>query len=65
MEEQSKENQSIEELIYSETEHRLAIMETPDYEFPKSITKVDVIAIISGIVVCSLLIVLCMTGVIQ
>lgn len=65
MEEQPKENQSIEELIHSETKHRLAIMEKPDYEFPKSITKADVIAIVSGIVICSLLIVLCMTGVIQ
>lgn len=45
MEEQSKENQSIEELIYNETKNRLAVMEKPDYEFPESITKVDVIAI--------------------
>jgi uncharacterized membrane protein YvbJ len=62
---ESKENQSIEEMIYSETNHRLAIMEKPDYEFPKSITKADVIAIVSGIVICCLLIVLCMAGVIQ
>jgi hypothetical protein len=65
MKELSKENQSIEELIYNETKNRLAIMEKPDYEFPKSITKVDVIAIVAGIVICSLLIVLCMMGVIQ
>jgi len=65
MEELSKENQSIEELIYNETKHRLAIMEKPDYEFPKSITKVDVIAIVAAIVICLLLIVLCMMGVIQ
>jgi uncharacterized membrane protein YvbJ len=62
---ESKENQSIEELIYSETNHRLAIMEKPDYEFPKSITKADIIAIVSAIVICSFLIALCMTGVIQ
>lgn len=65
MKKQSQENQSIEELIYNETKHRLAIMEKPDYEFPKSITKTDVIAIAAGIVICLSLIVLCMTGVIQ
>lgn len=65
MEEQSKDNQSIEELIYNETKNRLAIMEKPDYEFPKSITKVDVIAIVAGIVISLLLIALCMMGVIQ
>jgi hypothetical protein len=65
MEELPKENQSIEELIYNETKNRLAIMEKPDYEFPKRITKLDVIAIVAGIVICSLLIALCMTGVIQ
>ncbi|POO87383.1 hypothetical protein C1H57_25450 [Clostridium sp. 2-1] len=65
MKEQSKENQSIEELIYNETKKRLAIMEKPDYEFPKGITKADVIAITAGIVLCLLLIALCMTGVIQ
>jgi hypothetical protein len=65
MEGQSKENQSIEELIYYETKNRLAIMEKPDYEYPKSITKVDVIAIVAGIVICLLLIALCMMGVIQ
>lgn len=65
MEEQSKENQSIEELIYNETKNRLAVMEKPDYEFPESITKVDVIAIVAGIIICLLLIALCMMGVIQ
>jgi hypothetical protein len=65
MEEQSKENQSIKELIYSETEHRLAIMEKPDYEYPKSIARGDVIVIVAGIVICLLLIILCMMGVIQ
>lgn len=65
MEEQSKDNHSIEELIYNETKNRLAIMEKPDYEFPKSITKVDVIAIVAGIVISLFLIALCMMGVIQ
>lgn len=65
MEGQSRENQSIEELIYNETKNRLAIMEKPDYEFPKSITKVDVIAIVAGIVISLILIALCMMGVIQ
>ena len=55
---------SIEEVIYQETEKRLAIMQQPDYEFPARIGKGDVAAIITSIVVCLTLIVCCMTGVI-
>lgn len=58
-------NKSIEELIYEETEKRLSIMEKPDYEFPKRITKADVTVIIGGIVICAVLILLCMVGVIE
>lgn len=57
--------QSIEELIYTETEKRLEIMENPDYEFPEQINKKDW-AWIWGIVgISAVLIVLCMTGVIS
>ena len=59
------ENQSIEELIYSETQERLATMESSDYVFPAKIGKGDVIGIVGGIVVSALLIVLCMLGVIK
>ena len=58
-------NKSIEELIYEETENRLSIMENPDYEFPKRITKVDITAIVGGIITCAVLILLCMVGVIE
>ena len=55
---------SIEEMIYQETEKRLAIMQQPDYEFPARVGKGDVAAIVTAIVVCLTLIVCCMTGVI-
>lgn len=60
----AKDNVNIEQMIYDETEKRLAIMESPDYEFPAKSGKADYIAV--GIcVVCSIvLIVLCITGVI-
>ncbi|AET68015.1 hypothetical protein Desor_2444 [Desulfosporosinus orientis DSM 765] len=59
------ETQTIEELIYNETKRRLELMEQADYEFPKTIGKGDVLAIIVSITVCILLIALCMIGVIQ
>ena len=65
MEEKSKETQSIEELIYTETENRLSIMERPNYEFPPKASKIDAVAIVAGIVVCLFLICLCAVGVIQ
>lgn len=55
---------SIEEMIYEETERRLAVMEKPDYEFPARIGKGDAAAIAAAIAVCLGLIVCCMTGVI-
>lgn len=39
-------------------------MEQPDYEFPKRMSKADYAVIVGAIVVCTLLIALCMVGVI-
>lgn len=57
--------ESIEKMIYDETERRLAIMESPEYEFPKRINRTDIIAISLLCIICLLLIVLCMMGVIS
>ena len=54
--------ESIQEMIYNETEKRLKIMEDPNYEFPKRIGKADVAGIVISISVCLILIILCMTG---
>lgn len=56
--------ESIEQMIYDETERRLQIMEKSDYEFPKKAGKADAIGIVVSVVVSIILIVLCMTGVI-
>ena len=56
--------ESIEKLIYEETEKRLQIMEQPDYTFPERIHKADVIGIIAGVAGSIVLIALCMMGVI-
>ena len=56
---------SIEQMIYDETEKRLAVMQSPDYVFPKKITKADIIGIVSSVAVSIVLIVLCMIGVIK
>ncbi len=58
-------NESLEELIYSETEKRLEEMERPGYEFPERIGKTDVWIIIGSVLICSVLIALCMMGVIN
>ena len=55
---------SIEELIYEETDQRLKVMAKPDYAWPKKADITDAIAIIMSISVSLFLIVLCMTGVI-
>jgi len=55
---------SIEQMIYDETEKRLAEMEKPDYEFPKRIGVGDVIGIVASISISIVLIILCMVGVI-
>lgn len=56
---------SIEQMIYDETEKRLAEMQKPDYVFPKKITKADIIGIAISVAVSVVLIVLCMVGVIK
>ncbi len=61
---ESNEKPSIGQLIDEETAKRIDIMGSPNYEFPKRITKVDVFFIIAGIAVSMFLIILCMTGVI-
>lgn len=56
--------QSIEALIYAETENRLSAMQDPSYRFPARIGKGDVIIIVSCVLLCAALIAGCMTGVI-
>ena len=58
-------SKNLEELIYEETERRLDIMESKEYEFPKRITKVDSYIIISIIIISVVLIILCMSEVIK
>ena len=55
---------SIEELIYEETDQRLKEMASPNYQFPVKADKSDVVGIVAGIVISTVLIILCMTGVI-
>jgi hypothetical protein len=57
--------QTIEELIYSETERRLEKMAKKSYQFPETIGKADVATIVFGIMICTVLIGLCMMGVIE
>lgn len=63
--ETKKKAQSIEELIYKETERRLNLMQQDSYEFPSRISRGDVYAIVISVAACLFLIVLCMVGVIQ
>ena len=56
---------SIDEIISEETQERLKEMGSENYEFPEKIGKVDVFGIIALILICTLLIVLCMMGVIK
>ena len=56
--------QSIEDLIYEETDKRLKEMADPDYQFPKRFSKIDYVLIIAMCCVCLALIIFCMTGVI-
>lgn len=57
--------EDIGKLIDEETDRRLAVMEKPDYEFPPRATVWDWVAIVALIVVSSVLILACMTGVIK
>lgn len=56
--------ETIEELIYKETEYRLKEMGNKNYQFPEQADKGDAIKIVLVIVVCIILIILCMMGVI-
>ena len=60
-----EEKESIEELIYQETDRRLQEMQSDTYEFPKKMTKTDYILITAAVLVCVGLIVACMLGVIR
>lgn len=56
---------TIDELIYEETDQRLKEMASPEYVFPEKADRKDAIGIVAAIAVCLLLIILCMTGVID
>lgn len=58
-------DESIEKMIYSETESRLKEMEKPDYVFPKKADFIDAIGIIAFVTISIVLVVLCMVGGIQ
>lgn len=60
----SKEKVNIGKIIDEETERRLQIMQESDYEWPAKAGKGDIAVIISSIVVCIVLILLCIMGVI-
>ena len=53
---------SIEQLIYEETEKRLEEMQSDSYEFPKQMTKTDYMVIAVSVIVCTGLIIACMLG---
>lgn len=57
--------ESIDKLIYEETDKRLKEMANPNYQFPKRINQFDIwlMCIMAGI--CLVLIVLCLMGVIK
>lgn len=54
--------ESIEQLIYEETERRLEIMQSDTYEFPEKMTRVDYGIIIASVAASLVLIVTCMLG---
>ena len=53
---------SIEQLIYEETEKRLEEMQSDSYEFPKQMAKTDYTVIAVSVIVCTGLIIACMLG---
>ena len=53
---------SIEQLIYEETEKWLEVMQSDFYEFPKQMTKTDYTVIAVSVIVCTGLIIACMLG---
>lgn len=56
--------EDIGKLIDEETKRRLDIMQQEDYVFPEKAGRKDVIAILTLIVICMVLIAGCMMGVI-
>lgn len=64
MKRNKKDEASIEQMIYDETEKRLVAMADESYEFPPKATAADYIAIGALVGVCILLVVLCAVGVI-
>ena len=58
-------NETIEELIYAETERRLKEMAAPQYVFPRRADKRDAAGIVAAVCVSLILIILCMTGAID
>ena len=61
----AKEKVDIGKLIDEETEERLKIMQSDDYEWPKKAGKWNWFVMGGAIIVSGILIVLCMTGVIS
>ena len=57
--------ESIEKVIYEETEKRLKEMDASEYQFPKKADSKDVILMAALAGASCLLIVLCLMGVIQ
>lgn len=55
---------NIGKIIDEETEKRLEIMSSEDYEWPQRADRKDAIAIIATIFVCGVLVVVCMMGII-
>lgn len=55
---------TIEEVIYEETEKRIAEMQSPDYVFPKRLDHRDIAVILASMGISGLLLLLCMVGVI-
>lgn len=53
---------SIEQLIYEETEKRLEIMQSDSYEFPEQMKRTDYIIIAAAVILCLILIIACMLG---
>lgn len=58
-------DKSIEELIYEETDQRLKEMSSSSYIFPQRATRTDYSGILIVVCACLVLILLCMTGVIE
>lgn len=60
-----KHDVSISDLIAAETKKRLEVMSKPEYQFPRRITAGDWGIMAVAFIFSLLLIILCMTGVIE